>query len=161
MSVAIWHHNTNLANLGGKYMSNTFMFPTSLRALTVGFDDAFKQLETITRDYKPLGYPPYNVVKLDENKYAIEIAVAGFSKQDLEIELKENSLVVTGKISSDSKDNEYLYKGIADRSFMRKFNLADTIEIQNTQLVNGMLKIFLENIIPESKKPRKIEISEE
>jgi molecular chaperone IbpA len=135
-------------------------FPTTFNALTVGFDQALKQIETATRNYKPLGYPPYNVVKVDDNKYVIEIAVAGFSKQDLEVELKENSLIITGKISSNNENTNYLYKGIADRTFMRKFNLADTIEIQNTQLVNGMLKVFLENIIPESKKPKKLEINE-
>jgi molecular chaperone IbpA len=136
-------------------------FPDVYRALTVGFEDTVKQLDSIARSTaKSFGYPPYNIVKVDENKYVIEVAVAGFGKQDLTVELKENSLVVSGNITSDSPAENYLYKGIADRAFTRKFNLADTVEIQNTQLMNGMLKIFLENVIPESKKPRKIDIEE-
>jgi molecular chaperone IbpA len=75
--------------------------------------------------------------------------------------LKEDSLLVSGKISHSNDDNsQYLYKGIADRAFSRTFKLADTIEVKNTKLVNGMLKVFLENVIPESKKPKKLEIEE-
>lgn len=142
-------------------MTKDFFVPDLYRALSVGFEDTVRQIEDISRaTAKSMGYPPYNIVKLDENKYAIELAVAGFSKQDIEIELKENSLVVTGKVNQDTHSSEYLYKGIADRAFMRKFNLADTVEIKNTKLMNGMLKIFLENVIPEHKKPRKIDIEE-
>lgn len=136
-------------------------FPDVYRAFTVGFEDTVKQLDSIARSTaKSFGYPPYNIVKVDDNKYVIEVAVAGFGKQDLTVELKENSLVVSGNITADTPVENYLYKGIADRAFTRKFNLADTVEIQNTQLMNGMLKIFLENVIPESKKPRKIDIEE-
>lgn len=136
-------------------------FPDVYRALTVGFEDTVKQLDSIARSTaKSFGYPPYNILKVDDNKYVIEVAVAGFGKQDLTVELKENSLVVSGNITADAPVENYLYKGIADRAFTRKFNLADTVEIQNTQLMNGMLKIFLENVIPESKKPRKIDIEE-
>jgi molecular chaperone IbpA len=134
-------------------------FPDVYRALTVGFEDTVKQLDSIARSTaKSFGYPPYNILKVDDNKYVIEVAVAGFGKQDLTVELKENSLVVSGNITADAPAENYLYKGIADRAFTRKFNLADTVEIQNTQLMNGMLKIFLENVIPESKKNRKIKI---
>lgn len=135
--------------------------PEVYRALTVGFEDTVKQLDTLARSTaKSFGYPPYNIVKIDENKYAIEVAVAGFSKQDLTVELKENSLVISGNLSGNTPSENYLYKGIADRAFTRSFNLADTVEIQNTQLMNGMLKIFLENIIPENKKPRKFDIED-
>ena len=140
---------------------NYTTFPDVYRALTVGFEDTVKQLDSIARSTaKSFGYPPYNILKVDDNKYVIEVAVAGFGKQDLTVELKENSLVVSGNITADAPVENYLYKGIADRAFTRKFNLADTVEIQNTQLMNGMLKIFLENVIPESKKPRKIDIEE-
>jgi molecular chaperone IbpA len=140
---------------------NYTAFPDVYRALTVGFEDTVKQLDSIARSTaKSFGYPPYNIVKVDDNKYVIEVAVAGFAKQDLTVELKENSLVISGNITADAPVENYLYKGIADRAFTRKFNLADTVEIQNTQLMNGMLKIFLENVIPESKKPRKIDIGE-
>lgn len=136
------------------------LFPDTYRAFTVGFEDAVKQLQAMNT-VKMAGYPPYNIIKTDENKYVIEIAVAGFGKQDIEVELKEDSLLVSGKISHSNDDNsQYLYKGIADRAFSRTFKLADTIEVKNTKLVNGMLKVFLENVIPESKKPKKLEIEE-
>lgn len=138
-------------------------FPDNYRAFSVGFDEAVKQLEAFTKNTAKLaaGYPPYNIVKIDENKYVIEVAVAGFAKQDLEVEIKEDSLIVSGKLSHGSDEpTQYLYKGIADRAFTRKFNLADTIEVKNTKLINGMLKVFLENVIPEHKKPKKLEIEE-
>jgi len=136
------------------------LFPDTYRAFTVGFEDAVKQLQAINT-VKLAGYPPYNIVKTDENKYVIEIAVAGFGKQDIEVELKDDSLLIYGKISHSNDDSsQYLYKGIADRAFSRTFKLADTIEVKNTKLLNGMLKVFLENVIPESKKPKKLEIEE-
>lgn len=140
---------------------NYTSFPDVYRALTVGFEDTVKQLDTIARTTaKSFGYPPYNILKIDDNKYVIEVAVAGFGKQDLTVELKENSLVISGNVTSNTPAYDFLYKGIADRAFTRTFNLADTVEIQNTQLMNGMLKVFLENIIPENKKPRKFDIEE-
>lgn len=136
------------------------LVPEIYRSFTVGFDDAIKRLDSLTKTVKTVGYPPYNITKIDDNKYVIELAVAGFGKQDIEIELKENILAISGKVKND-QNNEYLYKGIADRAFTRTFSLADTVEIKNAYLMNGMLKIWLENIIPEHKKPRKIEIEGE
>jgi molecular chaperone IbpA len=135
------------------------------RIFGVGFEDTFRRLdEMATANTKAvLGYPPYNIIKTDENKYLIELAVAGFGKQDIEVELKDNTLLISGKTSSDvpmSETTQFLHKGIADRAFARTFNLADTIEIKNAELINGMLKIWLENIIPEHKKPRKIEVKQ-
>lgn len=107
-------------------------------------------------------YPPFNLKKTDENKYVIEMAVAGFGKQDIEITLDDNKLVVRGNASADSKDpkTEYLHMGIAGRPFTRQFTLADHVEINNAELINGMLKVWLEHVIPEDKKPRKIEVVE-
>ena len=110
-------------------------------------------------------YPPYNIKKVSENKYVIELAVAGFGKQDLEMELNEGVLSIKGRTSldtltKDGVDQTYLYKGIADRAFTRQFTLADTVEIKNAELINGMLKVWLENIIPEHKKPKKIDIED-
>lgn len=106
-------------------------------------------------------YPPFNLKKTDENKYVIEMAVAGFGKQDIEIELADNKLVIKGTSSADSTDaKEYLHMGIANRAFTRQFTLADNVEINNAEMINGMLKIWLEHIIPEDKKPRKIEVKE-
>ena len=112
------------------------------------------------------GYPPYNIVKVDEDKYVIEMAVAGFGKNNIDIELANNTLTVKGGLSVNDMADEtvnpisYIYKGIADRSFARKFTLADTVEVKNAELINGMLKLWLENIIPDEKKPKKIDITE-
>ena len=109
-------------------------------------------------------YPPYNIKKLEENKYLIEIAVAGFTKQDIELEFVDNTLVVRGKmetidqLTADALYPTFLHRGIADRAFTRQFTLADNVEIKGADLFNGMLKIWLEAIIPEHKKPKKIEI---
>lgn len=127
----------------------------------VGFDSVFKKLQEVTEHLPKIPtYPPYNIAKVGDNKYVIEIAVAGFGKQDLELELQDGVLTVKGGISSKD-DTEYLFKGIADRAFTRQFTLADTVEVKNADLVNGMLKIFLERFIPEEKKPKKININGE
>lgn len=149
------------------YNSDPFSFAKNLLPNSVGFDDMFKNLETVTRTlHKGMSsYPPYNIKKVDDNKYVIELAVAGFGKQDLEMELKEGVLAIKGRTSldtltKDGVEQTYLYKGIADRAFTRQFTLADTVEIKNAELINGMLKVWLENIIPESKKPKKIDITD-
>ena len=106
-------------------------------------------------------YPPFNLKKTSENTYLIEMAVAGFGKQDIELTLNGDKLVIAGNAKTDTKDTEtYLHNGIANRAFTRQFTLADNVEIQNAEMINGMLKIWLEHIIPEEKKPRKIEIKE-
>ena len=106
-------------------------------------------------------YPPFNLKKTDENVYVIEMAVAGFGKHQIEMTLEDNKLIVKGDTSLDGNVKEldsYIYKGIAERPFTRAFTLADNVEIKNAQLMNGMLKIWLEHIIPEHKKPKKIDI---
>lgn len=131
------------------------------------FVGADKMLKTISSAHDAMtknipGYPPYNIVKNDDNHYTIELAVAGFGKHNLDIELANNTLIVKGGTSSEVADPsnpvEYLWKGIADRVFTRSFTLADTVEVKNAEYINGMLKIFLENVIPEEKKPKKVEI---
>ena len=141
---------------------------------TSNFDKFFvgadKILENLSKAHEAAakaipGYPPYNIVKVDDNKYVIEMAVAGFGKNNLEIELANSVLTVKGGLTVNDMAEEtvnpvsYIYKGIADRAFTRKFTLADSVEIKNAELVNGMLKLWLENIIPESKKPKKIDIT--
>lgn len=109
-------------------------------------------------------YPPFNLKKVKDNKYVIEMAVAGLAKQDIEITLEENKLIIKGNTAGDSNGDEntaWLHKGIADRAFTRQFTLADNVEINNANLINGMLKIWLEQVIPESKKPKKIDIADE
>jgi molecular chaperone IbpA len=129
----------------------------------VGYEPMLKRFEEAQTTLAKVipNYPPYNIVKVDENKYVIEMAVAGFGKHNLDLEFQDGTLVISGNSAVGSEeDNEYLYKGIADRSFTRKFSLADTVEIKGADLVNGMLKVWLENIIPDSKKPKKIDITD-
>lgn len=129
--------------------------------LYVGFDDQFQRMAKIHDDLSKNvpNYPPYNIKKTGDNTYVVELAIAGFGQQDIEIELADGKLIVKGNISSDEKQDEsFLFKGISNRAFTRSFVLDDHIEVQNAELLNGMLKIFLEKIIPEHKKPRKIEV---
>ena len=145
--------NTSLARL--------FDIP-SFDKFFVGYEPMLKRFEEAQSTLAKVipNYPPYNIVKVDENKYVIEMAVAGFGKNSLDLEFQDGTLVISGNSALNDEDNEYLYKGIADRSFTRKFSLADTVEIKGADLVNGMLKVWLENIIPDSKKPKKIDIAD-
>lgn len=127
----------------------------------VGFDEQFNKLAKIHDDLTKNipNYPPYNIKKTGENTYSIEIAIAGFGKQDVEIEFADNKLIVRGNISDNTDDN-YVFKGIANRAFTRSFALDDQIEVKDAEMINGMLRIFLEKIIPEHKKPKKIEVKD-
>ena len=126
----------------------------------VGFDDTFNRLHKMHDDLTKSipNYPPYNIRKTSDNTYVIELAVAGFGKQEIDITLDDNKLVISGNTKDDG-DN-FLFKGIANRAFTRTFALDDHIEIQDAALVNGMLKIALERIIPEHRKPKKIEVKD-
>ena len=148
-------------------MNDIFSFKAAdLDKYFVGADRVLKSLtsanELMTKNLP--GYPPYNIVKTGDNSYTIELAVAGFGKQNLDIELANNTLIVKGGLSVDDMAEDtvnpvqYLWKGIADRYFTRSFTLADSVEVRNAELVNGMLKIFLEHIIPDEKKPKKVDI---
>lgn len=123
----------------------------------VGFDDQFDQLVKLQADMAKNvhNYPPYNIRKIEDNKYVIEVAVAGFSQSDVEVTVEGNKLVVEGKTTDDS-DN-FLFKGIANRAFTRTFALADKIEVQSAEMVNGMLKIALDKFVEASAK-KKIEV---
>ena len=138
-----------------------FSFP-DLSKNAIGFDQIFKKIGEITENLPKIPtYPPYNIRKVDENKYVIEIAVAGFGTQDLELELQEGTLTVKGNtVSSSYPGSEYIFKGIADRAFTRQFTLADTVVVKNADLVNGMLKIMLKRFIPKNNKPQNININE-
>ena len=127
--------------------------------ITVGFDSMFEKLfDDVERNGNITGFPPYNIRKDQDDLYTIEMAVAGFSKDDLEAELKDGVLTVRSK--TEKEDGEYLHRGIAKRSFSKSFTLADDMIIKSADLVNGMLTINLERIIPEEKKPRMIEIGQ-
>ena len=127
--------------------------------ITVGFDSMFERLfGDIERTETASGFPPYNIRKDAEEKYTIEMAVAGFSQEDLEVELKEG--VLTIRLKSEKEEKEYLHRGIARRAFSRSFTLSDDVVVKGADLVNGMLTIDLERIVPEEKKSRLIEIGQ-
>ena len=121
---------------------------------TIGFDSFFNSLDSITGDVK--GYPHYNIKKLDDNKWSIELALAGFSKDDIEIEVKDNMMTINGELKSE--DNEYVYKGISSRKFSKSFTLTEFTECESAKMENGILSITLEKNIPEDKKPQKVKI---
>lgn len=141
---------------------NTTMNLDPLLRQAVGFDrfnDLFEKL--LHADNKTVnGYPPYNIEKLNDENYRITMAVAGFAEKDLNIVAQENSLLVSGKIADDvtEKGVTYLHRGIAGRSFERKFSLADRIVVEGAELENGLLKIALKVVIPDEAKPRSIPI---
>ena len=129
----------------------------------VGADRVMKRLADIADQstlMMPVKYPPYNIKKIDETRYVIELAVAGFGKSEIDIELQEGKLSIQGKCDSP-ESTEYLWKGIAERGFKREFTLADNVEVKSSSLANGMLKIWLEAFIPEHKKPKKVKIEDE
>ena len=119
----------------------------------VGFDSLLNELELRHED---TNYPPYNIIKQGNNRYAIEIAVAGFSKDDIEITSEDRDLIV--KASKEQKDAEYLHKGISTKSFERNFRLADHVQVVGADLSDGMLSIELEVVLPDEKRPKRIEI---
>jgi len=127
---------------------------------TVGFDRLMGLLDNVNRtDDQAFSYPPYNIEKLSEDKYRISMAVAGFAEEDLDLVVKESSLVVSGKKSKvDAPEASFLYRGIAQRAFERRFDLADHIKVVGASLANGLLHIDLVRQIPEAMKPRSIKI---
>ena len=130
---------------------------------TVGFDRLFSLLDSMGQPEQSSSpsYPPYNIERTGENAYRISMAVAGFGKDDLEIEAKENTLHVKGEQQRDeSAEGEMLFRGIAARNFERRFQLADHVEVRNANLENGLLHIELVREIPEAMKPRRISIAD-
>jgi molecular chaperone IbpA len=125
----------------------------------VGFDRLAGLLEAAARSEAPTGYPPYNIETVGENAYRIEIAVAGFKPEELNIEARENVLTVQGKKAANDEAKRYLHRGLAERNFERRFQLADYVVVTGAELTNGLLSISLERQLPESLKPRRIEIA--
>ncbi|GJM01837.1 MAG: heat-shock protein IbpA [Rhodomicrobium sp.] len=125
---------------------------------TVGFDRLFNLLDDFGKvDGAATGYPPYNIQRLEENAYRITMAVAGFAEDEIDIEVKEQSLKINGR-KNENDDVEYLHQGIASRTFERSFQLADHVEVLGAKLENGLLHVDLKREIPEQMKPRKIAI---
>ena len=126
------------------------------RPFAIGFDRYFEDLERMS-NITQTNYPPYNVVKEDDEHFTVELAVAGFSKKDVSITKEKNVLVIEGKVEDESKD--FVLKGLASRAFKRSFTLADDVEISGASLKDGILVVSLERVIPEEDKPVSIKIS--
>jgi len=146
--------------------STNLLFPQwaslskSLDPFTVGFDDVLGQIRDISETVAKAtpGYPPYNIKQVKDNKYVIEMAVAGFGKTDIEVTLDGNKLVIKGAVVEGDDADNYIFKGIANRNFTRQFTLADKIEIKDAEIANGMLKVWLENIVKAQDVVKKIAI---
>lgn len=132
---------------------------TPLYRSSIGFDRVANMLDAMTRSDAGAGYPPYNIEKTGDSDYRITLAVAGFSEADIAIETKDGELVISGgRQNAGSSEREYLYRGIAERSFERRFKLADHVRAVGARLENGLLHVDLVREVPEALKPRKIEI---
>lgn len=133
---------------------------TPLFRSTVGFDHLSRMLDAAARvDETAFSYPPYNIEKLSEDDYRITMAVAGFAESNLDITVHDHTLVITGKARREEGQVQYLHRGIAGRSFERRFELADFIRVENASLVDGLLHIDLKREVPEQMKPRTIAIT--
>ncbi len=125
---------------------------------TVGFDRLFHMLDNMGNGAEDVGYPPYNIERLAENTYRITMAVAGFAREEISVEVKETALTVKGEKKPEEAKREFLHRGIAQRGFERRFQLADYVEVVGADLKDGLLHIDLARNIPERMKPRTIAI---
>lgn len=139
---------------------HTFDIP-SLHRHAIGFDRVFDELNRAFANSKSDGnYPPYNVVQLNDTQYVIEVAVAGFAETELDVELKDSTLMVKGeKTKEEGSEINYLHKGISNRNFTRNITLAENVEVRGATVKNGILSVALELVIPEEQKPKKIAIT--
>jgi len=136
----------------------------SLRPFSVGFDSIFEEFDRMLESPERYNsnYPPYNIHKLSDNDYKIEVALAGFSKEDIELELKDSTLTIRNKTKEkviNDESNGVIHKGISTRQFERSFTISEDIKVKNAELKNGLLNVDLERIIPDEKKPRLIDIN--
>ena len=129
---------------------------------TLGFENFIRDVEKILdSEVKQSTFPPHNIIKADDNKYVVELAVAGFAKDEIDIQVQEGNLTIKGEKIEATPDVQYLHRGIGGRSFTKVITIADTIEVKGAEIKDGILRVGLENVIPEHKKPRKIEIGNE
>jgi molecular chaperone IbpA len=132
-----------------------------LTTSTLGFERLFDDVERLlSTDVQKISssFPPHNILKLDDNRYIVELAIAGFSKEEIDIEVADGTLTIKGEKNEKLDELQYLHRGIGTRSFTKSIKVADTIEVKGAEFKDGILKIGLENIIPDHKKPRKIQI---
>ncbi|APH57174.1 Small heat shock protein [Granulibacter bethesdensis] len=153
---ALWRFRS-VTLLKQEVVMNSFDFAPLFRS-AIGFDRLAHLANTVSGNADVSSYPPYNIEKLSEDSYRLTMAVAGFEPTDLDVIVKDNALVVSGHPSNEQKESEVLYRGIAGRAFERRFVLADHMVVDSADLKNGLLHIGLKRIVPESARPRKIEI---
>lgn len=146
-------------------MTKNLSIFNQLRPITIGFDNIFDHFENMfdgdVMTIPQVNYPPYNIVRTGEHTYDIELALAGFSKDDIDVEYENNVLTVKSIKKAEEKDeqpNGVIHRGISKRMFTKSFTVADDVEVKGAELKDGLLRVSLERIIPESKKPRTIEI---
>ena len=135
-------------------MTGNFHFP---RNAFLGFDHLFDELERVTNHAKD-SYPPHNVVKYDDMKYIIQLAIAGFSKDDIDIELKDHVLSIKGDRADNRDQEQYVHKGISDRKFFKSFRLSEYAEVSGADMKDGILTVSIEVVLPEKMRPQKINI---
>lgn len=155
----------NLLNKEETMTSKNLSILNQLRPVTIGFDPMFDRFEAMLNDEFFMNsssgnYPPYNINKTGEYTYDIEVALAGFNKKDIDVEVKDSVITIKSihQTKAEDTDDGVLYRGISKRHFTKSFTIADDVEVQGAELKDGLLKIALERIIPESKKPRTIEV---
>ena len=126
---------------------------------TLGFERVFNDVERILNNRPASSFPPHNILKVNDNKYVVELAVAGYNKDEIDITVEDNSLVIKGeKPEKEIEGVSYLHKGIGTRSFTKTLSVADTLEVKGAEFKDGILRVGLENVVPDHKKPRKVEI---
>ena len=130
----------------------------NLHRTSIGFERIFNDMLRVNSVNVQQSYPPYNIIRNSDTDYQIEIAVSGFSEDDIDITLKDSQLVITGEIKADD-NKEFVFRGIASRKFIRTFSLADNMEVKTAKMQNGLLVVDLEFHIPEEQKPKKIAIA--
>ena len=127
--------------------------------LSIGFDSMFNRVMNFPNTSQESGFPPYNIRKVDDYKYIIELALAGFSESDIEVEVADGTLTVRSKEDKSTDENQYVHRGIAKRAFSKSWTLSDDIVVKGAEFNNGLLNISLEKVVPEEKKPRLIPIT--
>ena len=130
-----------------------------LHKFGIGFDNMFDELMRVTSQQTNSNYPPHNVIKTGEDTVLIEVAVAGFEEGEIDIQLNKNQLVIKGEQGPEDETWEYMHRGISSRDFTHSFTLADHVEVKNAEVVNGILRVYLERQVPEEAKPKSIAIT--